>query len=222
MYDLMQNNSATMNHLEIADLVHSRDDDVKRSIDRLADRGVIALPPLAEVVSTSNNRSYVKKTYTFSGEKGKRDSLIVVAQLSPEFTGAIVDRWIELERQAKEPVPQLPTNYIEALEQLIVKEKALIAAQPKINHYDTVVARDTLLNATTVAQSVGLPSARKLNTELERLKVYNMTSKRSRVFQSWFITKGYGEMKQGDTGHHQALFTTSGQAWIIEQLGGAK
>ena len=38
----------------------------------------------------------------FSGEKGKRDSLIVVAQLSPEFTGAIVDRWIELEKQVKQ------------------------------------------------------------------------------------------------------------------------
>lgn len=222
MYDLMQNNSATMNHLEIAELVHSRDDDVKRSIDRLVGRGVIALPPMAEVAKESNNRSYIKKTYTFSGEKGKRDSLIVVAQLSPEFTGAIVDRWIELERQVKEPVPQLPTNYIEALEQLIVKEKALIAAQPKINHYDTVVARDTLLNATTVAQSVGIKSARQLNTQLETLKVYNMTCKRGRTFQSWFMTKGYGEMKQGDTGHHQALFTTSGQAWIIEQLGGAK
>lgn len=223
MYDLMQNNSATMDSLEIAELVGSHYSDVNRSISRLASRGVIEYPPMAKVEQNQSLSPNNKKSvYTFSGEKGKRDSLIVVAQLSPEFTGAIVDRWIELERQVKEPVPQLPTNYIEALEQLIVKEKALIAAQPKINHYDTVVARDTLINATTVAQSVGLPSARKLNTELERLKVYNMTCKRGRVFQSWFMTKGYGEMKQGDTGHHQALFTTSGQAWIVEKLGGAK
>ena len=220
MYDLMQNNSATMNHLEIADLVDSRDDKVKQSIDRLVARDVIIQPPVGIVQSVDKmGRNRETQVYIFSGEKGKRDSLIVVAQLSPEFTGAIVDRWIELERQVKEPVPQLPTNYIEALEQLIVKEKALIAAQPKINHYDTVVARDTLLNATTVAQSVGIKSARKLNTELEQLKVYNMTCKRGRVFQSWFMAKGYGEMKQGDTGHHQALFTTSGQAWIIEKLG---
>lgn len=220
MYDLMQNNSASMTSQQIADLVETRHSLVKQSIDRLVARDIIIQPPLVNGIKAANG--VTPTHYVFSGEKGKRDSLIVVAQLSPEFTGAIVDRWIELERQVKEPVPQLPTNYIEALEQLIVKEKALIAAQPKINHYDTVVARDTLLNATTVAQSVGLPSARKLNTELERLKVYNMTCKRGRAFQAWFVDKGYGEMKQGDTGHHQALFTTSGQAWIIEKLGGAK
>lgn len=61
----------------------------------------------------------------FSGEKGKRDSLIVVAQLCPEFTGAIVDRWLELEEQLKrsasEPAYHLPTTYLEALEQLVEK-----------------------------------------------------------------------------------------------------
>ena len=119
-----------------------------------------------------------------------------------------------------EPAPQLPTNYIEALEQLIIKEKALIAAQPKIAHYDKVVERDTLLNATTVAQSVGIKSANALNKILEAMRVYNMTCKRGGVFQAWFIDKGYGEMKQGDTGHHQALFTTKGQAWIVDKLGG--
>lgn len=35
--------------------------------------------------------------YVFSGEQGKRDSIIVVAQLSPEFTARLVDRWQELE-----------------------------------------------------------------------------------------------------------------------------
>ena len=223
MYELMQNNAASMNHLEIAKLVGSQQGDVKRSIDRLVARDVIIQPPLASVQSTdSMGRPRTTQVYVFSGEKGKRDSLIVVAQLSPEFTGAIVDRWIELERQVKEPVPQLPTTYLEALEQLVEKEKALIEAQPKIDHYNTVVQRDTLLNATTVAQSVGIKSANKLNKLLEIMGVYNMTCKRGRAFQSWFIAKGYGEMKQGVTGHHQALFTTKGQAWIIKQLGGEK
>lgn len=38
----------TMNSIDIAGLVGSRHDKVKQSIDRLADRGVIALPPLGE------------------------------------------------------------------------------------------------------------------------------------------------------------------------------
>lgn len=223
---LTQSTDTKMTSQQIADLIGSRHDVVRKSIERLATNkpnkpAVIQLPPMTEVKQNQslspNSKTMV---YVFSGEKGKRDSLIVVAQLSPEFTGAIVDRWIELERQVKEPVPQLPTNYIEALEQLIVKEKALIAAQPKIAHYDKVVERDTLLNATTVAQSVGIKSANALNKILEAMRVYNMTCKRGRAFQSWFVDKGYGEMKQGDTGHHQALFTTKGQAWIIDKLGG--
>ncbi|EKG36121.1 putative phage related protein [Pseudomonas syringae pv. avellanae str. ISPaVe037] len=36
----------------------------------------------------------------------KRDSFIVVAQLSPEFTAALVDRWQELEDQSARPMTQ--------------------------------------------------------------------------------------------------------------------
>lgn len=212
------NKQATMNSLEIEDLVHSRHDSVKRTIKRLAGRGVIELPPMVEVEENQslspNNKS---KAYLFSGEKGKRDSLVVVAQLSPEFTGAVVDRWIELEKQVAEP--KLPTTYLEALEQLVEKEKLLISAQPKIHHYDTVVERDTLLNATTVAQSIGLKSAQALNKKLERMGVYNANCKRGRTFKAWFVEQGLGAMKQVSTGHHQALFTTKGQAWIVEVLG---
>lgn len=225
LQNISSSNQVTMNSQEIADLVQSRHDKVKQSIERLATPNkvrdaVIALPPMGVVVSTFNNRTYQTEVYTFSGEKGKRDSLIVVAQLSPEFTGAIVDRWIELEKQAA--APKLPTSYLEALEQLVEKEKLLIAAQPKIQHYDTVVERDTLLNATTVAHSVGLKSAQALNKQLELLGVYNAACKRGRAFKAWFIEQGLGAMKQGATGHHQTLFTTKGQAWVIEKLKGGQ
>ena len=214
--NISSNKQVTMNSQEIADLVQSRHDSVKRTIERLASKGVIEFPPTVEIKTAT--RPLV--AHVFSGEKGKRDSLIIVAQLSPEFTGAIVDRWIELEKQAA--APKLPTSYLEALEQLVEKEKLLIAAQPKIQHYDTVVERDTLLNATTVAHSVGLKSAQALNKQLERLGVYNAACKRGRAFRAWFIEQGLGAMKQGATGHHQTLFTTKGQAWVIEKLKGGQ
>jgi phage regulator Rha-like protein len=50
--------------------------------------------------------------YLFRGEKGKRDSIIVVAQLSPEFTARLVDRWNELEA-AQHPV--IPQSFSDAL-----------------------------------------------------------------------------------------------------------
>lgn len=91
----------TMSSQEIADLVGSRHDNVRTTIQRLAARGVIQLPAMQEV---QNHLRQGVATYLFSGEKGKRDSLVVVAQLSPELTGAIVDRWQELEREAGRPM----------------------------------------------------------------------------------------------------------------------
>ncbi|SES08715.1 Rha family transcriptional regulator [Sphingobium sp. YR768] len=85
---------AKMTSLEIADLVGKRHDNVRRTIETLAERGVITLPQIEE--KPTNGRPTTM--YVFSGEQGKRDSIIVVAQLSPEFTARLVDRWAELEK----------------------------------------------------------------------------------------------------------------------------
>jgi phage regulator Rha-like protein len=90
--------SPTMSSREIAELVSLRHDNVRRTIEVLADRGVIGLPQIEEnPPGPAGGRPGI--TYVFSGEQGKRDSYVVVAQLSPEFTGRLVDRWQELERE---------------------------------------------------------------------------------------------------------------------------
>lgn len=94
----------------------------------------------------------------------------------------------------------------------------LKAAEPKINHYDKVVERKNLVNATQVGEKLDGMSAIILNRHLTELGVYNKSVKRGKVFSTWFIQKGYGEMKQSDAGFDQALFTQKGQAWVIEQL----
>ncbi len=99
--NLIQSPGLTMSSQEISDLVGSRHDNVRTTIQRLAARHVIQLPAMQEV---PNHLGQGVATYLFSGAKGKRDSLVVVAQLSPEFTGAIVDRWQELERLAAKPM----------------------------------------------------------------------------------------------------------------------
>jgi phage regulator Rha-like protein len=84
----------TMSSREIATLVEARHDNVKRAVERLAERGVIALPPMEdERVVDSLGRPRTESVYRI----GKRDSYVLVAQLSPEFTGRLVDRWQELE-----------------------------------------------------------------------------------------------------------------------------
>ena len=122
-----------------------------------------------------------------------------------------------LKRFAKQNSPQLPQTFAEAL-MLAAKQQELIEAQaPKVRHFDLVVEKNHLLNATQVAGKLNM-SAVKLNKVLDDLGVYNKTVQRGRVFKQGFINRGYGEMKQTETGHAQAMFTTKGEAWIIQKL----
>lgn len=218
--------AVTMSSREIAELVGSRHDDVKRSIERLAQRGVIVHPPMAdEHGEDSLGRTRITSVYEFSGEQGKRDSIVVVAQLSPEFTALLVDRWQELEAKHA-PAVALPdfTNPAESARawalQYEEREKAqaaLALAAPKVQFFDKVVERSTLMTATQVGQKLGM-SAVALNKHLDELDVYSKNIKRARVFKQWFVDKGYGELKQTELGHSQPLFTTAGEAWIIERM----
>lgn len=88
---------------------------------------------------------------------------------------------------------------------------------PKAEVFDRIVERTNLLNATQVGQAVGM-SAIKLNQNLTELDVYNRNIKRSKAFQQWFVDGGYGEMKQTEQGYPQALFTTAGQAWVVQKF----
>jgi len=98
----------SMSSREIAALVESRHDKVKQSIERLVERGVITQPPMGDGAKSANG--VVEKVYLVN----KRDSYVVVAQLSPEFTARLVDRWQELEEQAVGGF-QIPQSMPEAL-----------------------------------------------------------------------------------------------------------
>ncbi|EED4921319.1 hypothetical protein WP05_02975 [Salmonella enterica subsp. arizonae] len=96
----MINSEPSMTSKEISELVSKRHDNVKRTIEKLAKDGVIRHPQIEDYERINNLGFLVTdKCYRFIGEQGRRDSIVVVAQLSPEFTGRMVDRWQELERK---------------------------------------------------------------------------------------------------------------------------
>lgn len=69
MNDLMAFDAAKMNSVEIADLVESRHADIKRSIKRLVEKGVIRQPPTAFLERINNLGFKVKdEVYIFEGE----------------------------------------------------------------------------------------------------------------------------------------------------------
>lgn len=95
------NEPITMSSREIAKLLGNRHDKVKQSIERLVERGVIVQPPMGDEQDTD---AMGRKRTTSVYQLEKRDSYVVVAQLSPEFTAKLVDRWQELEART----PALP------------------------------------------------------------------------------------------------------------------
>ena len=208
------NTEQSMTSLEIAELVEKRHDNVKRTIQTLVERRVITLPHFEEKATAGRPIGF----FTFKGEKGKRDSIIVVAQLCPEFTARLVDRWAELEGKNRElSKMEILQMALESEQQKLVLQAQITLNQPKVDYYEKIVVRDTLLNATQVAQKIGL-SAMAMNKHLDQFNVYSRGVKRARVFQQWFVDKGLGELKQTDLGFSQPMFTTKGEAWVIEKL----
>lgn len=213
------NSEQSMTSLEIAELCQKRHDNVKRTIEILSGKtdkrdAVIARPHSEVVQKEVNNRIYDVEVYIFKGEQGKLDSITIVAQLCPEFTAALVKRWYELENQN---AVRLPQTFAEALQLAADQARQLELAAPKVKYFDKVVDRSTLLNATQVAQKLGM-SAVAMNKLLDDLDVYSRNVKRARVFKQWFIDAGYGELKQTELGFSQPMFTTKGEAWAIEKL----
>ena len=156
LLQIMNKNSSvlTMSSREIADLVESRHDSVKRTIERLQDKGLIQLTPMVEV---KNHLGQVVTEYQLI----KRDTYVVVAQLSPEFTARLVDRWQELESQQ---MPQIPQTLSEALRlaadqaEQIEKQNLLIEQQrPKVEFVQRYVEAGTTKSLRETAKILKVP-----------------------------------------------------------------
>ncbi|HIE4221493.1 TPA: Rha family transcriptional regulator [Proteus mirabilis] len=146
---------ASMTSKEIAELVGSREDNVKRTIERLANSGVISQPPTEDGIKSANG--VIPKHYVFSGEKGKRDSIIVVAQLYPEFTARLVDRWKELEDERVKPKSQAEIIAAMALANL-ESERRISHVEQKVEQVNEVV--EQIKQGTIPAGWIGYSLAR--------------------------------------------------------------
>ncbi|ENS1089947.1 Rha family transcriptional regulator [Escherichia coli] len=231
MSELMLFDDVKMTSIEIAELVGSRHDNVKRAIERLAERGLIQLPPMEDCVRINGlGLKQSVRAYVFKGEQGKRDSIIVAAQLCPEVTARLVDRWQELEKQVRQPALPDFTDPVAAArawadeveqKRLAQKEVDRLALEnkelaPKAAVCDAIVKNKQHRNATQVAKPLGM-TATQLNKKLEQVDVYDTRIKRGgRMFKQWFVDEGYGVVKCSADGYVQSLFTAKGQIWVSE------
>ncbi|ONH52787.1 Phage regulatory protein Rha (Phage_pRha) [Pseudomonas cedrina] len=124
--------AVTMSSQEIAELVGKRHDNVKRTIETLVERKTIQLPQIEEV---KNHLGQTVEQYQVC----KRDSFVLVAQLSPEFTAALVDRWQALEEQAARPMTQAEITAANA-NHLVAVERQQREQQVALERIETRVA----------------------------------------------------------------------------------
>lgn len=204
----------TMSSEEIATLVESRHDNVKTSIERLGARGVIQLPALQEV------RNHLGQTVSVY-QLCKRDSYVVVAQLSPEFTARLVDRWQELEAQAAPAVPRTMSQALrlaaEQAEQIEQQQAALALAAPKAEYVDRYVAANGAKGFRQVAKLLGA-NEHEFRAWLQDEKImYRLggewTAHQCHIDAGRFVVKT-GVAHVNDHAFNATKFTPKGVNWI--------
>ena len=213
----------TMSSREIAELTEKRHDNVKRTIETLANNGVIRLPQIEDSVKINNlGLPQTTKVYVFSGEQGKRDSIVVVAQLSPEFTARLVDRWQELEEQASKPQFVLPKTYLEALKALVVTTEEVMALEnkvkedePKVEFFDAYVDNQLCETLTESWKSLGL-KPNKFSKFLGEQGVLTKRGSSAWLPKQEYINREYFKVKVNEYGG-QTYVTHKGKTWIAEK-----
>lgn len=198
------NTAITMNSQEIADLVQSRHDNVKVSIERLVSQGVIQLPATQGV---KNHLGQTVTNYIFEGEQGKRDTTIIVAQLSPTFLGTVVDRWMELEKQyalafhpsymIEDPVARAKkwieeeTAKQQVQIQLVEATKVIEVMQPTVDAYELIAGKRGVLKLQDAYKFLGGMLMKEMKKWMHDKKwIYFDRHGEEKVSQP-YIVKGY-------------------------------
>lgn len=206
-----------MSSREIADLVGSRHDDVKRSIERLAARRVISQPPMADGPKSGNG--VVVQEYQIC----KRDTYIIVAQICPEFTAALVDRWSELESRQSLTLPDFSNPaaaaraWAEQFELQQATSQALSIAAPKAAFVDQYVEASGSMSFRQVAKLLNAKERQFRQMLLDKGVMYYLGGVLTPRSQHQAADRF--ELKTGTSeanGHAfaQARFTAKGVQWI--------
>ncbi len=177
----------TMSSREIAELTGKDHKNVLRTLRGLIEQNLTAqIEPL---------KFEYRGQYFDYYELSKRDSLVLVARLSPEFTAAIVDRWQELEKANQ---PQVPQTYAAALLeagrlaleneqlQLEAKENA-----PKVEFFEQVTGSKDTVDMAQAAKVLNMGIGR--NKLFELLRDKKVLQPNNQPYQT-YIDRGYFRM----------------------------
>jgi phage antirepressor YoqD-like protein len=215
----------TMGTREIADMLGKRHDHIKSSTEKLAACGAILTPAPREFEHRGN-------TYT-EYLLSKRDSIVLVAQNSPEFTAALVDRWAELEAAAASK-PSIPQTYAAALleagrlaMELEQSQQQLALAAPKVEFVDRYVTATGNLGFRQVAKLLKAKEPDLRTFLIENRIMYRLagalTPYQNHIDAGRFAVKtGVADHGDSSNAFTQAKFTPKGVEWLAGELAKAQ
>lgn len=208
---------ATMSSREIAELTGKRHDSVIRTISTLISSAIIQQPQIVEV---KNHQGQTVKECVFSGDQGKRDTFVLVARLSPEFTAAIVDRWQELESGFQLPNFSNPAEAARAWADEVEAKQVAIALieqqKPAVEFVERYVTADSGSKGFRQVAKLLKANERDFREFLSAKKVMYKLGGEWMPYQR-HAEAGRFEVKAGVAGEHafnQAKFTAKGINWI--------
>ncbi|HDI3291967.1 TPA: phage antirepressor KilAC domain-containing protein [Vibrio cholerae] len=221
MFAVMTQQEVTMSSREIAELTQSRHDNVKRSMERMSSNGIISFTPMEEPTIGGGKPTTVYHV-------NKRNSYIVVAQLSPEFTAVLVDRWQELENANQFRIPQSLPEALQLAADLAKQNeqvsRQLAIAAPKAEFADQIALAKRGVLLGQFAKSIGLGPVT-LFRIMRELKILIPQGQNYNIPYQEFIDRGYFTIKQGtfETGEetrisHTPLITGKGEIWLRKKL----
>lgn len=181
----MAQNGQTMTSKEMAELTEKRHDSVKRTIVSLSKKALISYPQFVDGIPGANGVS--ERVYYVN----KRDSYVVVAQLSPEFTARLVDRWQELEAVSPKAInlddPRALRAALLSYSERVIQLDAKIAADaPKVEFAELIRAMDAVCHVGSIAKTLGIGRTK----FFAKLRDDSILMKNNLPYQK-YVDKGY-------------------------------
>lgn len=209
-------NNLTMSSREIADLVNTTHDSVMKTIRSLVSKGVV-FGNETPYTHPQNHQTYKEFVLDF------RNTMVVVSGYNSELRAKVIDRWQELEKQAKVGFT-IPQTFAQALmlaatqaAQIEEQQKQLEVATPKVEFVDKYVDTKGNLTFREVAKLLKVNERRFRHFLKDNKIMYELHD--GWAGYSKFIKNGMIENVTGfnkDTGRafSTALFTPKGFNYI--------
>ena len=215
---ILKQTAQTMSSREIAQLCQKPHDNVLKLIRSLIDGGIVKSTTPHQYMHPQNGQWYTE----FLSDK--RDSLVVVARLSPEFTAAVIDRWQELEAQNNAPaLPNFadPVQAARAWADAMERQQQAIAQvaelQPKAQALDAITHAKGNSNIRDTAKALGTKQSDFISwclkhgwlyrDDCERLKAYANRIQQGFMAQKSVLHRGSDSTERATM---QPMFTPKG------------